>query len=166
MAYLKSYVGTYLREEVQAEALTRNIEAFSRFLVAASFSQASVLSVSEVARELGASRKTVESHFDLLEDLLLAFRLPVFSRRAKRAMMTHPKFYFFDAGVFRALRPRGPLDATEEIEGAASRRSSRKSCAPPTTTWASGTTSLSGGRAITARSTSSSTANEVSWPSR
>lgn len=117
--YLKSYVGTYLREEVQAEALTRNLEAFSRFLVAASFSQASVLSISNVARDLGISRKTVESYFHLLEDLLIAFRLPVFTRRAKRAMTTHPKFYFFDAGVYRALRPRGPLDATEEIDGAA-----------------------------------------------
>jgi len=117
--YLPSYVGTYLREEVQAEALTRNLETFSRFLVAASFSQAAVLSISSVARDLGISRKTVESHFDLLEDLLLSFRLPVFTRRAKREMTTHRKFFFFDVGVFRALRPRGPLDPAEEIEGAA-----------------------------------------------
>lgn len=118
-AYLKGYVGTYLREEVQAEALTRNLEAFSRFLVAASFSQASVLSVSPIARDLGMSRKTVEGYFELLYDLLIAFRLPVFTRRARRAMTAHPKFYFFDAGVYRALRPRGPLDPAEEIDGAA-----------------------------------------------
>jgi len=117
--YLKSYVGTYLREEVQAEALTRNLEAFSRFLVAASFSQASVLSISAVARDVGMSRKTIEGYFLLLEDLLLAFRLPVFTRRAKRDMTAHQKFFFFDAGVYRALRPRGPLDPAEEIDGAA-----------------------------------------------
>ncbi len=117
--YVRSYVGTYLREEVQAEALTRNMEAFSRFLGAASFSQASQLSVSSVARDVGISRKTVEGYFDLLDDLLLAVRLPVFTRRAKRAVTSHPKFYYFDAGVFRALRPKGPLDAVEEIDGSA-----------------------------------------------
>ena len=116
-AYLASYVGTYLREEVQAEALTRNLDAFSRFLVAASLSQAGVLSISTVARDLGMPRKTVEGYFELLDDLFLSFRLPVFTRRAKRAMTTHPKFYFFDAGVYRTLRPRGPLDSAEEIDG-------------------------------------------------
>ncbi len=117
--FLRSYVGTYLREEVQAEALTRNLDAFSRFLTSASFSQASPLSISNIARDVGISRKTVESHFDLIDDLLLAVRIPVFTRRAKRAMTAHPKFYYFDAGVFRALRPRGPLDVGDEIDGAA-----------------------------------------------
>lgn len=117
--YLSSYVGTYLREEVLAEALTRNLDAFSRFLVSATFSQASVLSVTTIARDVGLPRKTVEGYFELLEDLLLSVRLPVFSRRAKRAMTTHPKFYYFDCGLYRALRPRGPLDPAEEIDGAA-----------------------------------------------
>jgi uncharacterized protein len=117
--YLKSYVATYLREEVQQEALVRNIASFHRFLEAASFTQASVLNVQAVASDCGISRKTVETHFDLLEDLLLAVRVPVFQRRARRSMTAHPKFYFFDAGVYRALRPRGPLDSAEEIDGAA-----------------------------------------------
>ena len=117
--YLYSYTGTYLREEVQAEALTRNLEAFSRCLVAASVSQAAVLSVSTVARDLGLPRKTVEGYFRLLDDLLLSVRLPAFTRRAKRPMTAHSKFYFLDAGVYRALRPRGPLDPLEQIEGPA-----------------------------------------------
>ena len=117
--YLSSYVGTYLREEVQAEALTRNLDAFSRFLAAASFSQGSVLSVSNVARDLGLPRKTVEGYFALLDDLLISVRLPIFTRRAKRAMTVHPKFYYFDAGVYRALRPAGPLDSPEDIDGPA-----------------------------------------------
>lgn len=117
--YLKSYVGTYLREEVQQEALVRNIAGFRRFLEAASFSQGAVLNMVAVAADCGINRKTVENHFDLLEDLLLATRVPVFQRRARRKLTTHPKFYFFDVGVYRALRPRGPLDTDEEIEGAA-----------------------------------------------
>lgn len=117
--YLRGYVGTYLREEVQQEALVRNIAGFNRFLEAASFSQASVLNVVKVAADCGINRKTVENHFDLLEDLLLATRLPVFRRKVTRKLTTHPKFFFFDAGVYRAVRPRGPLDIDAEIDGAA-----------------------------------------------
>lgn len=116
-AYLQSYVKTYLQEEVQQEGLTRNLGAFSRFLEAASFSQASVLNVSSVARECAVERKVVEQYFLILQDLLLAAFLPIFSKKAKRRMLRHPKFYFFDAGVYRTVRPRGPLDRPEEIEG-------------------------------------------------
>lgn len=118
-AYLKAYVGTYLREEVQQEALVRSVASFNRFLETASFSQGAVLNVQRVAADCGISRKTVENHFDLLEDLLLAVRLPVFRRRATRRLTAHPKFFFFDAGVYRALRPRGPLDSADEIDGPA-----------------------------------------------
>lgn len=118
-AFLASYVQTYLREEVLQEGLTRNLTAFSRFLETASFSQAAILSVAETAREVGLERKTVANYFDLLEDLLLGVRLPPFTRQAKRRLTVHPKFYFFDTGVYRQLRPKGPLDSPEEIEGAA-----------------------------------------------
>lgn len=117
--YLESYVRSYLREEVQQEGLTRNIGAFSRFLEAASFSQGALLNVSKVAQDCSIDRKVVTDYFGILEDLLLATRVPVFTKRAKRRMVAHPKFYFFDVGVFRTLRPHGPLDTPEEIEGAA-----------------------------------------------
>ncbi|MDP1829931.1 MAG: AAA family ATPase [Archangium sp.] len=117
--YLRGYVGTYLREEVQQEALVRNLASFSRFLEAASLSQGQVLNMVSVAADCGINRKTVENHFDLIEDLLLAVRLPVFTRKAKRKLVSHPKFYFFDAGTWRALRPKGPLDADTEVDGAA-----------------------------------------------
>lgn len=117
--YLSSYIKTYLREEVQQEGLTRNLQTFARFLETASFSQGEVLNISEVARECRAGRKLVEEYFYILEDLLLAHRLPVFAKRAKRRLVVHPKFYLFDVGVYRAVRPKGPLDSPEEIEGVA-----------------------------------------------
>lgn len=117
--YLKSYIGTYLKEEVKEEALVRNLNSFARFLEAASFSQGNVLSIKQVASDCGIARTTVESYFELLEDLLLSVRLPVFQRRAKRKMTAHPKFYFFDCGVYRAIRPKGPLDPIEELDGPA-----------------------------------------------
>jgi predicted AAA+ superfamily ATPase len=65
------------------------------------------------------SRTTVTGHLEVLEDLLLGFRLPVFTKRAKRHLTAHPKFFFFDTGVFRTLRASGPLDRPEEIHGPA-----------------------------------------------
>ena len=115
---LKSYVSLYLREEVQAEGLVRNIGSFSRFLEAMTFSHASLLNTSEVARECQVGRKAVEGFVEILEDLLLGFRLKVFTKKAKRHLVQHPKFYYMDAGIFRSLRPKGPLDAPEEIAGA------------------------------------------------
>jgi len=117
--YLSSYVSTYLREEVQQEGFVRNTGAFARFLEAASFSQGSVLSMAGVAREAAVHAKVAEDYFTILEDLLIAVRLPVFTRRAKRRLLAHPKFYFFDAGIFQTVRPRGPLDVAEEIAGPA-----------------------------------------------
>ena len=117
--YLRSYVSTYLREEVQQEGFARNLAAFARFLEAASFSQGSVLNMAAVARESAVNAKVAEDYFSILEDLLIAVRLPVFAKRAKRRVVAHPKFYFFDAGVFQAIRPRGPLDSPDETRGAA-----------------------------------------------
>lgn len=116
---LEGYVGLYLKEEIQSEGLVRNLEDFSRFLEGISFSHASTLNITNVAKECAVKRKTVESYIDILQELLLAFRLPIFAKRAKRELSVHPKFYLFDAGVYRILRPRGHLDRPEEIEGLA-----------------------------------------------
>lgn len=118
-AILESYNALYLHEEVQMEGLVRNIGSFTRFLQAMSFSQAAVLNLANVSREVQVSRKTVEGYLEVIEDLLLGFRLEVFAKRAKRELATHPKFYFFDTGVFRANRPVGPLDSVSEVDGAA-----------------------------------------------
>jgi uncharacterized protein len=115
---LQAYASLYLREEVQAEGLTRNAGNFARFLETVSFSHGSLLNVAAVARECQVERKTVESYVGILEDLLLAWRLPVFTRRTRRSVSSHPKFYFFDTGVFGSLRLAGPLDRPEEIHGA------------------------------------------------
>jgi predicted AAA+ superfamily ATPase len=116
---LNAYVGLYLREEIQAEGLVRNLESFSRFLEIVSFSHGSVINVTNIARECEVKRKTVENYIEILEDLLLAFKIPVFTKRAARALSIHPKFYLFDTGMFKSLRPKGPLDRPEEIGGAA-----------------------------------------------
>ncbi|MCD6380462.1 ATP-binding protein [bacterium] len=116
---LEAYTALYIREEVQNEGLVRNIGSFSRFIEAISFSHASVLNVSNIARECSVNRKVVEGYIEILEDLLLAYRISIFTKRARRAVINHPKFYLFDAGVFRSIRARGPLDQSKEIDGVA-----------------------------------------------
>jgi uncharacterized protein len=116
---LKSYVDLYLREEVMMEGLTRNIGNFSRFLEVISFSHGSQININNIARESNIGRKTIESYVQILEYLMIAFRLPIFTKRAQRNLATHPKFYFYDTGLYMSLRPAGPLDTPEEIGGAA-----------------------------------------------
>lgn len=117
--FLSSYVGTYLKEEVLQEGLTRDLAAFFRFLEVASFSQGQILNLSQIAQEAHVSRKMVGNYFSILEDLLIGYQLPVFTKRAKRHLVSHPKFYLFDPGVYRSIRPMGPLDSPEEIDGPA-----------------------------------------------
>ena len=116
---LSAYASLYLEQEVQAEGLTRNVGNFTRFLEALTFSHGWLLNVSAVARECEVGRKVVNAYVGILEDLLLAFRVPVFRKRAKRATVAHEKIYLFDAGVFRSLRPKGPLDRPQEMDGQA-----------------------------------------------
>ena len=116
---LSAYVDIYLREEIMAEGLVRNLGTFTRFLEIISYSHGSVLNVSNLARECQIGRGIVSGYIDILEDLLLAYRLPVFAKRAKRKTATHQKFYLFDNGLYRRLRQRGPLDIESEISGPA-----------------------------------------------
>lgn len=116
---LRAYCGLYLKEEVQTEGLVRNVGSFARFMEVMSFSHGGVLNLANVSRECAVKRSTLEGYLSILEDLLLGWRIPVFTRRAKRELASHPKFYFFDTGVYRANRPKGPLDEISEIEGPA-----------------------------------------------
>jgi hypothetical protein len=95
---LQAYVDLYLREEVKAEALVRQIGDFSRFLEAIAFSHASVLNLTNISRECAVPRKTLDLHLQILIELLLGYTLPVFEKRAKRAVTAHPKFIFLIRG--------------------------------------------------------------------
>jgi len=117
--FLESYMVTYLKEEVLQEGLVRNVGSFSRFIEIASFSQGSQLNLTAIAQECGISQKIVRKYFEILEDLLIAVQIPCFTKLAQRKLVQHPKFYYFDAGVYQYIRPRGPLDIPEEIGGAA-----------------------------------------------
>lgn len=101
--YLDAYVELYLREEIQQEALVRNLDSFYRFLTVAALVNGQMLNISNIAREVGVARSTVQGYFSILEDTLLGWYLPAFRNRAKVKEVAHPKFYLFDCGVQRAL---------------------------------------------------------------
>ena len=116
---LKEYLQVYLRQEILQEGIVRNLAAFSRFLEVASMTHAQLWTSAAIARESGVPRQTVDQYLEVLDELFLGFQISVFTRRAQRQLSAHRKFYFTDAGIFRCLRPVGPLDALAEIEGAA-----------------------------------------------
>jgi len=109
---LRSYAETYLREEVQAEALVRNLGGFARFLDVAAAQCGELLNSSAVARDAALSARTVREYFQILEDTLLGFSLEAYRKSTRKRLVTHPRFYLFDTGVTNALNRRltGGLD--------------------------------------------------------
>ncbi len=101
--FLRSYTETYLQEEIAQEGLARNIGPFSRFLDIAAACDGETVNFSNVARECGVSVKTAQQYYEILEDTFLAFRLPAWRKSARKRLVTHPRFYFFDTGVTNAL---------------------------------------------------------------
>ena len=103
---LQTYVNTYLREEIQAEGLVRNLGSFSRFLDVAASQCGDILSYQNVAQGCQVSPKTVQGYYSILEDTLVGFRLEPWLKSLKKRLVAHPKFYFFDTGVTNAINHR------------------------------------------------------------
>lgn len=116
---LNAYVADYLKEEVAAEALVRNLPVFSEFLNVAALSDTGLVNFSTVARECGVSSHTIKAYFGILEDTLLGRWLPAYTKRPKRRVIGAPKFYFADVGVVNHLARRGVLQSGSELYGKA-----------------------------------------------
>ena len=106
---LDAYVGDYLKEEIAAEGLVRNLPRFSNFLTAAALCDGEMVNFANIARECGVSGHTARNHFEVLEDTLLGRWLPAYRKRAKRRVVHAPKFYFADVGVVNRLARRGQV---------------------------------------------------------
>lgn len=112
---LRSYASTYLKEEIQAEALTRNLEGFSRFLFVAAQGSGRFLDLAKLASESQINRQSAIRYFEILEDTLIVQRCSSFSKSERRRLIQHPKFYFFDVGVLNALL--GNFTCSEDRKG-------------------------------------------------
>ena len=117
---LKAYTTDYLKEEVFAEGLTRNIPAFSRFFEAMGYSHGELTNYSNIARECGVDSKTVKEYYQILEDTLLGIRIAPFKKHQSRQVIGQaPKFYLFDVGVAGALIHRQLTQERGELFGKA-----------------------------------------------
>ncbi|PIR16984.1 MAG: AAA family ATPase [Deltaproteobacteria bacterium CG11_big_fil_rev_8_21_14_0_20_49_13] len=114
-----SYVNEYLKEEIAAEGLVRNLPLFSDFLRAAAFSDTEIVNYSNIASDCGVSGKTVKEYFQILQDTLIGEFLPAYTRRAKRKVIHSPKFYYFDVALPNLLTRRGELQLGSEMAGKA-----------------------------------------------
>lgn len=111
---LEAYVMTYLKEEIKSEALVRNLPAFSRFLPVAALFHGQVLNVSSLARDAQVVRNTVEGYLEILSDTLLATKLEPFVSNLRVREKKHPKLYWIDPGLVRAVKKRWHEVTSEE----------------------------------------------------
>ena len=106
---IQAYVGDYLQQEVIAEALVRNLDSFTRFMEVAAISDGEMVNYTKIASECGVSSKTVKEYFVILQETLLGYMLPAYTKTVKRRVQVAPKFYYFDVGITNYLLHREPL---------------------------------------------------------
>lgn len=106
---LSAYIDVYLKEEIKEESLVRNLLAFQRFLEVAAISNGEILNNRNIAQECGVNASTVSSYFDILEDTLVGYRIPAYTKVVQRRLVQTPRFYFFDVGVANYLMHRSRL---------------------------------------------------------
>ena len=116
---LSAYVADYLKEEIAAEGLIRNLPVFATFLSTAALSDTELVNYTNIARECGVSGNAVKEYFQILVDTLLGRFLPAYTKRPKRRVIQAPKFYFADVGVVNQLARRGPVEPGSELFGKA-----------------------------------------------
>lgn len=101
--FLRTYTKSYLTEEIIMEQVVRNVDLFRDFLNVAAQCNGKILNYSKIARELGSTDKTIKEYFQILEDTLIAFKLPAFHRSIRKSQKLSPKFYLFDTGIKRSI---------------------------------------------------------------
>lgn len=106
---LSAYVDVYLKEEILEESLVRNLTGFQRFLEIAALTNGEIVNYANIASECGVSAQTVKSYFDILEDTLVGYMIPAYTKVMKRRLVQAPRFYFFDVGLTNHLLRRDSL---------------------------------------------------------
>lgn len=106
---LSAYIDVYLKEEIKEEALVRNLNSFQRFLEVAALTDGEMINNNNIAQDCGVSANTVANYFDILEDTLIGFRVPAYTKVIKRRLVQAPRFYYFDVGIVNHLLHRKNL---------------------------------------------------------
>jgi predicted AAA+ superfamily ATPase len=114
---ISAYIGSYLQDEIVAEARIRNIQTFSKFLEAAAFSNGEIVNYTNIATDCGVSAPTIKEYFHILEDTLIGRFLPSYRKKPKRRVIQSPKFYLFDIAITNYLLKRGAIEPGSELFG-------------------------------------------------
>lgn len=115
--YLKAYVGTYLQEEIKAEALTRNLSGFVRFLEVVALCNGEEINYANISSDCGVPARTLEAYYGILNDTLIGFSIMPFSSTIKRKAITRAKYFLFDVGVVNSLTQRSRIEYKSELFG-------------------------------------------------
>jgi predicted AAA+ superfamily ATPase len=114
---ISAYIGSYLQDEILAEAKIRNLHAFSKFLEAAAFSNGEIVNYTNIAAECGVSAPTVKEYFHILEETLIGRFLPSYRKKPKRRVIHAPKFYYFDISIANYYLKRKSIEFGSEAFG-------------------------------------------------
>ncbi len=114
---VQAYIGDYLQQEIVEEAIVRRLDAFTRFLQVAALSNSEIVNYTNIAQDCGVSSKTVKEYFSILEETMLGFFLPSYTKVVKRRVIQSPKFYYFDVAIPNHLLRRIPLQPGTDVYG-------------------------------------------------
>ena len=114
---IHAYIGDYLQQEIVVEAIVRNLDSFTRFLQVAALSNTEIVNYTNIAQDCGISSKTVKEYFTILEETMLGFYLPAYTKVVKRRVIQSPKFYYFDVAIPHHLLGRFPLQRGTDFYG-------------------------------------------------
>ena len=114
---IQAYIGDYLQQEIAEEAIVRRLDAFTRFLQVAALSNSEIVNYTNIAQDCGVSSKTIKEYFSILEETMLGFFLPSYTKVVKRRVIQSPKFYYFDVAIPNHLLHRVPLQQGTDVYG-------------------------------------------------
>ena len=114
---MSAYLDVYLREEIKAEALVRNMKSFNQFLTIAAITNGEMVNYNNIASDCGVSANTVKEYFSILEDTLLGYFVPAYTRTKKRRLVQAPRFYLFDVGLTNHMLKRKHIEEGTPVYG-------------------------------------------------
>jgi uncharacterized protein len=114
---LLNYIGTYLHEEILAEGLSRGVQSFAKFLEVVATTNGEEVNFVSVANDVGVSPRIIKSYYTILEDTLIGYLLPTYTKTVKRKATSTPKFYFFDVAIANKLLRRKDIEQGSEVYG-------------------------------------------------
>ncbi|MBW2133473.1 MAG: ATP-binding protein [Deltaproteobacteria bacterium] len=102
-AYLRELLSSYLLKDILLLEGIRHADKLQRLVQLLALQIGREVSLSELGRQLGMSKNTVERYLDLLEKVFVVYRRSGFSRNLRKEIVKNQRYYFYDNGIRNAL---------------------------------------------------------------